>query len=330
VPWKGPSYDGEFPSLGWQVLDWIETHLRVPDGPLAGQPLRFTDEQAVLAVRWYGLDDRGRWLFRRGAKRAAQGWGKSPFLGAVAIAELAGPVVFDGWDADGEPVGRAPSAPWVQVAAVSEDQTDNTYAAAYEMVGDSDLAGQVIDVGRTRMYLIGGVGRLEPVTASAGSRLGQRITFAVLDETHLWTPRNGGRKLANTLRRNAGKMNGRTFESTNAHLVGEDSVAERSWKAAQTGAAGLLYDAVEAPWVEDLTDRDAVRKALEVAYGDSAADRGGWVDLDRILAEYSEFKEAEELFRKDATVWEAEFDSMQRSEERRVGKECRSRWSPYH
>lgn len=37
----------------------------------------------------------------------------------------------------------------------------------------------------------------------------------------------------------------------------------------------------------------------------------GWVDLDRILAEYSEFKEAEELFRKDAAVWEAEFDSMQ-------------------
>jgi outer membrane protein len=37
----------------------------------------------------------------------------------------------------------------------------------------------------------------------------------------------------------------------------------------------------------------------------------GWVDLDRILAEYAEFKEAEELFRKDAAVWEAEFDSMQ-------------------
>ncbi len=37
----------------------------------------------------------------------------------------------------------------------------------------------------------------------------------------------------------------------------------------------------------------------------------GWVDLDRILAEYAEFKEAEELFRKDAAVWEAEFDSLQ-------------------
>ena len=25
-----------------------------------------------------------------------------------------------------------------------------------------------------------------------------------------------------------------------------------------------------------------------------------------------------------------EFDILERSEERRVGKECRSRWSPYH
>ncbi|MEW5701069.1 MAG: OmpH family outer membrane protein [Candidatus Zixiibacteriota bacterium] len=37
----------------------------------------------------------------------------------------------------------------------------------------------------------------------------------------------------------------------------------------------------------------------------------GWVDLDRILSEYQEFKDAEELFRKDAATWEADFDSMQ-------------------
>ena len=34
----------------------------------------------------------------------------------------------------------------------------------------------------------------------------------------------------------------------------------------------------------------------------------------------------------DAEIMHAEFwiDLIQRSEERRVGKECRSRWSPYH
>ena len=28
--------------------------------------------------------------------------------------------------------------------------------------------------------------------------------------------------------------------------------------------------------------------------------------------------------------WEFDFKDLKRSEERRVGKECRSRWSPYH
>ncbi|HUU46752.1 MAG TPA: OmpH family outer membrane protein [Acidobacteriota bacterium] len=37
----------------------------------------------------------------------------------------------------------------------------------------------------------------------------------------------------------------------------------------------------------------------------------GWVDLDRILAEYDEFREAEALFQEDAAVWEADFDSVQ-------------------
>ena len=36
--------------------------------------------------------------------------------------------------------------------------------------------------------------------------------------------------------------------------------------------------------------------------------------------------EFEELYRKDGS----HIDQGIRSEERRVGKECRSRWSPYH
>ena len=31
-----------------------------------------------------------------------------------------------------------------------------------------------------------------------------------------------------------------------------------------------------------------------------------------------------------ASITIAELDDLKRSEERRVGKECRSRWSPYH
>jgi hypothetical protein len=284
VPWRGPSYAGEFPSLGWGVLDHIEATLRVPDGPLAGQPLRLTDEQAAILVRFYGLGERGGRTYRRAAVRRAKGWGKSPLLAAIAWAELTGPVVFDGWDAAGDPVGRPHGSPWVQIAAVSEDQTANTYAALYEMLRDSPaLAGLGVDLGLTRITLQGRNGRIEPVTSSAGTREGQRTTFAVLDETHLWTRANGGRRLAATMRRNLAKMGGTSFESTNAHRPGESSVAEETYAAANSGAHGLLYDALEAPDV-DLDDRDALVGALHVAYGDSVR----WVDVDRIAAEFTD------------------------------------------
>lgn len=283
MPWREPEYEGEFPSLGWLVLDWAQAEFKVPDGPYAGEQLTLTDEQATILVRYYQLDNRGRFVFRRGAVRRSQGWGKSPLLAICALAELCGPSRFGGWDADGEPVGVEPTTPWVQVAAVSEDQTENTYAALYTMASESDLSGSVLDVGLTRIFVPGSNGRLEPVTAAAGTRLGQRVSFAVLDETHLWTSRNGGKKLAATIRRNAGKMNGRTFESTNAHEPGEESVAEMTYEAAQHGAAGLMYDAVEAPHVEDLSNRKEVVAALKIAYGDAK-----WVDLNRIAAEIAD------------------------------------------
>ena len=42
---------------------------------------------------------------------------------------------------------------------------------------------------------------------------------------------------------------------------------------------------------------------------------------------YTYFKSKNEIY---LAVVESELDQLYRSEERRVGKECRSRWSPYH
>ena len=74
MPWRGAEYEGEFPSLGWQVLDWAESSFVVPDGPFAGDPLVLTDEQSAILVRWFQVDDRGRFVFRRASARRAQGW----------------------------------------------------------------------------------------------------------------------------------------------------------------------------------------------------------------------------------------------------------------
>jgi hypothetical protein len=244
-----------------------------------------TTEQARILLTWYALDDRGVFPYRRAILEMAKGWGKSPFAAAIALAEFAGPVVFDGWDADGEPVGRPWVNPVVQVAAVSEDQTDNTYGALYAMLTANDHRAAVnlgIDDGRTRLYLHGDPSAvLEPVTASAPSREGARLTFAILDETHLWTPRNGGVKLAATLRRNAGKMNGRTFETTNAPRLGDKSVAERSESDVKRGFTGILHYTrrPEREPQPDWTDEQLLN-ALGRVYGDAE-----WIDRERILRE---------------------------------------------
>ena len=38
----------------------------------------------------------------------------------------------------------------------------------------------------------------------------------------------------------------------------------------------------------------------------------------------------EEIFAEATSVYDNYVEALERSEERRVGKECRSRWSPYH
>ena len=265
-------------SLGWGVLDWMERHLPSPADP--EQPFVLTDEQAEMVLRWYAVDDEGQFLHRRGALEMAKGWGKSPLAAAVALAEFVGPVVFDRWEG-GEPTGRPWDNPVVEIAAVSEDQTDNTYSAIFEMLAANDHAAARalrIDDGRTRLYLSGRPGVLRPVTAASGSREGARLTFAVLDETHLWTRRNGGVKLAGTLRRNAAKMGGRTLETTNAPVLGEKSVAEQT-----AGDPGVMLVA-RRPTVEPDPNWDDERltAALREAYGDS-----WWITgrLDRLVQE---------------------------------------------
>jgi hypothetical protein len=288
--WPSPSEDTK--SLGWALVDLIESELRVPTGMVAGQPLRLTDEQIDLVVAWYEVDGRGEWVWRRGMWRLPKKWGKSPMAAALAYCELVGPCRFSHFDDAGDPVGMAHPSPWVQIAACSEDQTDNTFMQLVEMLRDSPaVAARGLDVGVTRIKFRGQPGHIEPVTSSAGSREGQPITFAVLDETHLWTRSNGGRALAAVLRRNAAPLGARTIETTNAFAPGEGSVAEATHEAVLGGrAAGVLCVAREAPAI-DIIDRETIDSvklvaALDVVYGDSAKSRGGWVDVPGVAAEF--------------------------------------------
>ena len=278
-------YSGDFPTLGWGLLDW--TYAYLPDPNDDREPFRYTDEQARRLLRYYQIDPiTGQRLFNQWHIEESKGWGKSPYVGTIDLGEFCGPVCFDGWDADGQPVGvpwgtggRPP--PWVQIAAVSEDQTGNTYHAMYALlVARNHYAARQlrIDEGRTRLYLrdIPG-GRLEPVTASFGSREGQRLTHVTIDEPQLWLPSNGGPKLARTLLRNLTKMDGSSVFTGNSPVEGERSVAETFAKP----APGVLFSANRASRVPQPDEPDeALLELLGEAY-----EGVPWVNTRRVLAD---------------------------------------------
>lgn len=307
MPWS-PSAPGERPTLGWLVLDWIQENLIVPDGPSAGAPLTFTREQASFILKLYEVDPlftgppvQGRSLInarliRRAVLSRPKGWGKSPLNAALCLTEALAPVVLDGWDADGQPVGREWHTlgfqPKVQVVAVSEDQTANTWGPLLEMAGE----GPVYDnyqITPMQTFVDVPRGIIEPVTSSGTSREGFRPVFTAADQTESWVQANGGHKLIATIRRNLAKVQGCSLETPNAFEPGSDSVAERSFAAEAKQAegrtriaTGILFDHREAPADTDPTDRESLHKGLAYAYGDSCDTNGGWVNLDRIIAEY--------------------------------------------
>lgn len=286
-----PEFPADGNTIGDHVIYWIETTLYRPDG--VDELIKLTAEQRNFILHFYevepiAVDAFGRatgWRFscRRAVLRRAKGWGKSPFLGAIALAELCGPVVPV--EEDGMLYGVAHSMPWVVIAGVSETQTKNTTDAIRAMASSPELV-DYLDIGMTRILTPAG-GKLVAVTASASTAEGGRYTFAILDETHHWTQSNRGHDLADVIRRNLGKVDGRSIETTNAHEPGMDSTAEKSYLAylsileGRADADGILYDSRQAPDDIDLADREAVREGLKLAYGGSH-----WVNLDRIIREF--------------------------------------------
>jgi hypothetical protein len=73
--------------------------------------------------------------------------------------------------------------------------------------------------------------RIDVVTSSAQSRLGNPITFAVQDETGLWNATNKMRRVADTQRRGLAGMGGRSIETTNAWDPSEESVAQTTYES---------------------------------------------------------------------------------------------------
>lgn len=282
-------------TLGWQALEWCADYLQQPDGPNAGDPWEFTPEQVRIVLRWYGIDQAGRFIYRRGVLRRMKGWGKDPFLAAISAVELCGPCRFDGWDARGNPVAVRHPAPWIQVAAVAREQTRNTMTVYPGLFTPDAIDTYAIDLGKEIIYS-GRHGRIEAVTSSPRALEGGRPSLVIANETHHWLANNSGIEMAHAIRRNLGKSrdgSARVMEITNAHCPGEESAAEATYEAWTKGRGqGIYYDALEAPPVE-LDDTPALADALRAARGDSV-----WLDVDRIVAEIADPTTPESIARR--------------------------------
>ena len=273
------------PTLGLGVVRWLTQAAQLPSPADFTSDLVLTRAQIEFFCDWYSLDPVGRFVYRRAALQEAKGYGKSPEMALLAIAEFAGPVCFDGWEADGRPRGRPWESPLVQVAALSEDQaTSNVYSLIFEFLRARDRRSAValgLDENRGKLYRKGRPGLLEPVTSAADSREGQRLTLGLLDESHLLTKRNGGSALARTMRRNAAKVGGRTVETANAPELGYGSVAEATLADVAKGEPGILLRATRPSRMpEPAMSDDELLGLLDEVYADAP-----WVDRRRILAE---------------------------------------------
>lgn len=239
------------------ATDWIEAHCVIPDGFRKGEPFRLYDVQLRYLLNYY-LVRAGTpfvpdnpimapaFVHRRGLFIGPQKLGKNPLLAAQCTLEGVGPSVFAGWAgrndgyscadegcacgweypyARGEPMGMSRPTALIQITAFSQDATDNTYGALRPMIEDGPLSSVIRNRGEEFMRLPRG-GKIETVSSSAQSRLGNPITFVVQDELGIWTTTNGMRDVADTQYRGLAGMSGRASCVSNAYDPARHSVAQ--------------------------------------------------------------------------------------------------------
>jgi len=283
MPWRGPAEPGEFPTLGFDVGEWIQEHCVVPDGYRKGEPFLLTDEMWRFVLNYYRLYPHAKvWpaadalQYFGGQLRRSQKWGKDPFGAALILAEALGPSRFDGWNSAGEPVGAPYPSPLIVCLGTSLDQVDNTWLRLLAMI----RLGPLMDVpgleaGQTRVVLPNG-GLAEPATTSAKARLGAPMTFVTITEPHQFTLNGGYRTVAGAVKRNVAGMDGRWLELTNSWDPTEASEAQIT---GESNDPRIYVDAIEPHRVEDLQDDEALYAELLRQYGDSAREKGGWVNI---------------------------------------------------
>ena len=310
MAWSGPLFDGHVCSLGYVVADWLTEYAAHGPDDVQDDPIDLDDEWLAFIVGAYALDPHtGRRQVDRAMLSRPKGRAKSELAGWLVIAESLGPVRFDGWGADGQPVGRPVRSPLIRCTATEESQAGNTFEVAAFLAGEwgkdvhpevyGSISGARQYQSATALYLPNG-GEMRACTAGSASKDGGKETFVVADETHLYVLRELKSMYA-TVARNCGKRAGAEpwlMQTTTAYRPGEQSVAEdvlTAWRKGELkNPERWLVDHREAKGRIDLDDKPHTLAQLRQVYG-AAAD---WMDLDRIYRTMRDPSECED----DATA----------------------------
>lgn len=294
------------------AIAWMEAHIVVPDGEYAGTPFIIQGQQLQFLAHHYLVKPTAvlgqlgpAFVYRRSLWVGPQKLGKSPLEAAQSLLEGVGPALFAGWARSGElyrcsdhgcgcgwtyeyDKGEAKGRPWptplVQITATSEDQAGNVYDLLRPMIRKGPLSDVILKDGEDFIRLPGD-GRIDRVTSSATSRLGQRVTFAPQDETGIWTPQNGMTKVARTQRRGLAGMGGRAVEITNPWNPADQSVAQDTF---ETQVPDVYKQFRQAPKNLSYRNRRDRRRIHKIVYAGAP-----WVDLDAIEGEAAELIETD-------------------------------------
>lgn len=281
-------------TLGNIVGAWIEANLVHGEGDYFGKPFLLDPFQWPLLEAIYALLPDGSRRYDDVLIGLPKGQGKTPLAAAIACAEFAGPVVFDGWQGDGYPLGTARLSPDIPVAAVSYEQADRVFGAARAMIRHGQL-GEDCEVFDTEiLFKDDRPGRMYKVPAVAGANDGGFHSFFVADELHEWVGTK--ERVHLILSNNRAKRRGAWQLAITTAGWDMSSLLGKRYAEAQRAAEAQgksLRDGLEVSprslviWWESSPEWDLEQpKELEAAIREANPAVGSFLPLENIIAQY--------------------------------------------
>jgi len=298
VAWAGPVFDGHVCSIGYEVIDWLNAYTCHGPGDVQGEAVDIrpeTDHEWFdFLVEVYRIDpETGRRVYDEAVLSRPKGRAKSELAGLVGTAEAFANVRFDGWNAEGQPVGRPVRSPLLKCLATEESQAGNTFENIAYIAGEwgpdvhPDIYGGTTGIRQyqsaTALYLPQG-GEVRACTAGNASKDGGKETWVCADETHLYVLRELKGMYA-TVSRNLGKRKIAQpwlMQTTTMYRLGEQSTAEEtltSWRLGELPETTLVdhREASGPVTSETLRDEEYTLAQLREVYGPAAQ----WHDVER-------------------------------------------------